>query len=99
MVRLVAKKKALSGEPLKPGIRLPKGATELVPPVGTTFEAGYGALRGMVDRVLGGEKMTHPSPLFGTLTHDEWVTLQLGHCSMHLSFIDLGSGSGAGGVA
>ena len=61
-----------------------------MPPEGTRFEEGYAALRSCVDRVLAGDRMTHPSPIFEKLTHDEWVTLQLGHCSMHLSFISLG---------
>jgi len=90
MVVLFFKKKALSGKPLQPGFKLRGPAVELVPPDGTTFEEGHGALRSAVHRVLAGDQMTHPSPIFEHLTHDEWVTLQLGHCSMHLSFISLG---------
>ena len=90
MVVLFFKKKALSGEPLQPGFKLRGPAVELMPPEGTSFEEGYDALRSCVDRVIAGDRMTHPSPIFEKLTHDEWGTLQLGHCSMHLSFISLG---------
>lgn len=30
----------------------------------------------------------HPSPLFGPMTHDECVRLQLIHCAHHLGFLE-----------
>ena len=93
-IRLIAKlfkKKALSGGPMKPGFKLGRGTEWLIPSDDTTTEQGLAMLQDSVGRVLsGGEKFTHASPLFGELTHEQWVTLQLGHCSMHLSFIELG---------
>lgn len=91
LVKLFFKKKALSGAPLKPGFQLGKGTAWLLPGDDTSVDQGLALLRGSVERVLNGnERFTHASPAFGELTHEEWTVLQLGHCSMHLSFIDLG---------
>ena len=91
IVKLFFKKKALSGEPLKPGIKLGKGTEWLLPNNDVGVDQGIAMLRASVDRVLNGdEKFKHASPAFGELTHEEWTILQLGHCSMHMSFIDLG---------
>lgn len=91
IVKLFFKKKALSGEPLKPGIKLGKGTEWLLPNSDVGVDQGIAMLRASVDRVLnGGERFTHASPAFGELTHEEWVILNLGHCSMHMSFIEPG---------
>lgn len=34
------------------------------------------------------ESPTTPSPLFGRMTHDEWIALNLRHSELHLSFFE-----------
>jgi len=91
VTRWIIRPIALRGEPPPPGIKLPPDAQFLLPPEGTTFEDGMSSLRTIVARVKDkGERFTVPSPVFGKLTHDQWTVLQLGHCRLHMSFIDLG---------
>ena len=87
IITALFKKKALSGAPLPPGTKIPNQASFLRPDDDVSFETGLTLLRDVLDRVEAGERFTHPSPIFGRLTHEEWTTLQLGHCSMHLSFL------------
>jgi len=91
LARLLFLKKALRGEPLNPGFKIPDQASFLRPGDDTTDEQGLARLRAIVDRVCGGARFTHPSPLFEKLSHEQWTTLQLGHASMHMSFVDPGS--------
>ncbi|WP_435016291.1 DUF1569 domain-containing protein [Tundrisphaera sp. TA3] len=79
------KKKMLAG-PLRPGVKLPKTpggtlATEVVP-----TDEGLAHLRQSFAR-LAAEPPTLPHPLFGRLTHDEWMALHLRHAELHLSFL------------
>lgn len=94
LVILLFKKKALSGAPLKPGLKLPSSAGYLLPGDDTTLAEGAGRLRVVLGRVAAGERFTHASPIFGELTHEQWTVLQLGHASMHMSFLGLGSDTG-----
>lgn len=81
------KKKAVSGEPMPPGFKLPKQASFMLPGDATTFEQGMSRLRDCLARLDAGDRFTHPSPLLGKLSHEQWIRMQLGHCSMHLSFL------------
>ncbi len=87
IVTALFKKKALSGAPAPPGFKIPKQAGFLTPDDDVTFEQGVGELREVVGRIKAGERFTHPSPVFGRLSHEEWTTLQLGHTAMHMSFV------------
>lgn len=87
---LLFKKKALKGGQPPAGFKLPKGVSFLVPGENTSFDEGMNRLRGVIARIKGGERFTHDSPVFGKLTHDQWVTIQSGHAALHLSFIKLG---------
>ena len=78
----------LRGTSQPAGMKIPKSAVHLRPREGVSVEEGHGALRREVERVRGGaERMEHPSPLLGRMTHEQWVTLQLSHCALHLSFL------------
>lgn len=86
----IIKPKALRGDLPPPGITLP-GDSFLIPGP-ATFEEGMGRLRRVIRRIEAGERFTHPSPVFGRLTHEQWERLQSGHASLHLGFIALGEG-------
>ncbi len=88
MAILFFKKKALSGETMPAGFKLPKGAAFLIPQEDTTFEEGLLRLRQVLARVEAGERFRVPSPMLGKLSHEEWTTLHCSHCSLHMSFID-----------
>lgn len=88
VVKTFFKKMAVSGKPAPIGIKFPKGLEEAFgPKIGASYDEGMNAMREAVARTRSGERFTHASPLFGTLTHDEWLRLLLGHSSMHLSFL------------
>ena len=40
-----------------------------------------------IDRLEGFRGPIHPSPLFGALTYEELVALQLAHCAHHFNFL------------
>lgn len=82
------KKKAVSGEPMPPGFKLPRQAAFMLPGDATTFDQGMDRLRTALARLDAGEKFTQPSPLLGKLSHEQWIRMQLGHASMHLSFVN-----------
>lgn len=87
VARLLFKKKAVSGKPMPSGFQLPKGAAYMLPQPDVTLEQGMAEIREQIARVDAGQTFNQPSPLFGKLTHDEWLRLHLSHCEMHLGFI------------
>ncbi len=89
IVQIVFKKKAIQGAPPPPGIKLPAGAAYLLPDDSVSFDAGMAFLREQIARIGRGERFAHASPLFGKLTHEQWTKMQLGHCAMHLGFIEV----------
>lgn len=50
------------------------------------LETGLKRLRAVLDR-LEREAPTIPNALFGPLTHQEWIKLNLRHAELHLSFL------------
>lgn len=97
--RTILKPIALRGGSAPAGVKIPSSASFLRPADGRGFEEGMGAIRAEVARTRAGERFSHPSPLFGPLTHEQWLILQLGHCSLHLGFLHPGPAAGrpAGG--
>lgn len=89
IAQILFKRKAIEGRPPPAGIKLPEGAAYLLPDDAVSFEDGLGALREQIARIERGEHFSHPSPLFGALTHEQWMKLQLGHATMHLGFLEL----------
>lgn len=75
--------------PMKPGVRLPGGLSFLLPDDNVSWPEGRDALRAAIER-LQAERAVAPSPVFGKLTHEEWVRLHLRHMEMHLSFLHAG---------
>ncbi len=83
-------KPRLGRSQMKPGIKLPKSASVLLPRDAVPFEEGLGLIRSQLARIDAGEKMTHDSPVLGRMTHDQWVLLHLDHCRMHMGFLKRG---------
>lgn len=73
----------------KPGIKPPAHvAKAFAPRPDITLDD---ALQGLRDETAYAKQqgMTHPSPLFGTLSHDQWEKLHCRHAELHLGFIVL----------
>lgn len=81
------KKKALEGGATPAGFKIPNAAGFLRPEPGIGFDDGMAALREQIARIENGEKFTKPSGLFGELTHEQWMVMQLGHFKLHMSFL------------
>ena len=71
---------------LPPGFRLPKSIEERAYPSATSPQDALEMLRAAVERTKR-ETMTARHPVFGQLTHDEWIHFHLQHAAMHLSFV------------
>ena len=89
MAQMLFKKRAVSGSPPPPGFKIPAKMDAFNPRVGVTFEQGMEALRTCVERTRRGDSYIPASPLFGKLTREQWIRINLGHCGMHLSFISI----------
>jgi|TARA_R110002094_G_scaffold121117_2_gene115933 Protein of unknown function (DUF1569) len=71
---------------MKPGIKLPAKAKELLPEDAVSVEEGIAQMRTQIARIKSGEQMTQVSPLLGKMSHEQWVNLHLNHCRMHFGF-------------
>lgn len=73
-------------EGLPAGVRIPRveGGTLGTAPL--SLDEGLNRLRAAIDR-LDREAPTQPSPVFGPLTHEEGIKLNLRHAELHLSFL------------
>jgi hypothetical protein len=67
----------------------PGGRTmpQTVSPSGGDVTAAVAELKEAAERLKAFTGPIHPSPLFGAMTKDEAVRLQLKHCEHHLSFL------------
>lgn len=85
-IRLILKpmkSKYLKGMPA--GVRIPrqKDGTKHVEVIPTA--QGLARLNAAWQR-LGNAAPTHPSPVFGPMTHEEWLALNLRHAELHQGF-------------
>ena len=76
-------------KPMRPGIMFPHRFGFLAPDKAIAWEEAVDTLRRNIARV-DTEKMKHPSPILGKLTHEQWVQMHCRHAEMHFSFIDAG---------
>jgi hypothetical protein len=79
------KRSVLRAPKMKPGIKLPKEAEIRAYPTAESAEAALEFLRKAIARAKT-ERMTARHPAFGKMSHEEWNTLHLRHCELHLSF-------------
>lgn len=78
---------------LRPGYAVPKGGEALLPDEWADFDVAAERLQAALFRIKRGEPMRAPSPFEGRITHDQWVYVHLRHAELHLSFLDVSSGS------
>ena len=83
---LLFKKRAIAGATPPPGFKLPAAASFLLPEDGVSTQDGLAALRRCIERTDAGESFVERSPLFGRFTREQWITINLSHCALHLSF-------------
>jgi Protein of unknown function (DUF1569) len=90
LIRIVGrliKSRVLKSDDISAGIKLKGGSTALLPKPGISFESGMDHLKKQILRVQAGKLMTQRSPIFGALSHEQWMSIQLKHCALHLSFL------------
>jgi hypothetical protein len=73
--------------PIPPGFSLRGKIAKFAPDANVTWRQAVDHLRRVAERVRGGARMTAPSPMFGALTHEEWVSLHCRHAELHFSFM------------
>ena len=74
--------------PMTPGFELPANMRAFLPdetPV--AWADAVHELRHEMSRIRAGTKMNAPSPVFGALSHEQWVQLHCRHAELHFSFI------------
>ncbi len=72
--------------PMQPGVKLPRNFAALIPDHGTTWEDAVDGFRAVYTK-LATRRMTHPSPVFGRMSHEQWEQLHCRHAEMHFSFM------------
>ncbi len=75
---------------MKPGIKLPKKASAVLPSEEVSVEEGLALMRAQLARIDAGEKMLQDSPVMGKMTHELWILMHLNHCRLHFGFFDYG---------
>lgn len=80
------KKKKYFNEPMPRGFRIPGVKSGTVGIDELPFEDAAARLRAAASRLdAGGPPL--PNPVFGPMTHDEWKSVHLRHCALHLGFL------------
>ncbi len=78
------KRKFLYG-PMRAGVRIPRVENGTLATEPLSLDEGLTRFRRITER-LKTEAPTAPSPIFGNLTHDESIALNLRHAELHLGF-------------
>jgi hypothetical protein len=73
--------------PMPVGLRIPGVPEGTVGVEDLTLDEGISRLRREIERFESGAQPSHPSPIFGPLSHEEWTRLGLRHAELHLSFL------------
>ena len=89
LIRWIAFKKVQRHEPLSRSVKAPKW---LMPPDNVEDRAGADRLNEVVARWKAHTGPMRPSPIFGTMTNEEWRNVHLWHAEHHLSFLHPAAG-------
>ena len=73
-------------KPLKPGIKLPKGAEQYLPDPSLSVEDSLAECRKAVERLTTETPMAK-HPFFGALASEEWMALHLRNAELYMSFV------------
>ncbi|MEO1128986.1 MAG: DUF1569 domain-containing protein [Planctomycetota bacterium] len=74
------------------GVKFPPSARSVFePPADITMDEAMALLRDEVRQSSTPGTMTQPSPIFGRMTHEQWVKLHCRHAEMHFGFADAGA--------
>ena len=79
-------KNSLITKGMKPGFKLPRRAEALLPANEISLEAGLNNLRQAIHR-FEREPTRQYHPFLGNLASQEWVSLELRHAELHMSFV------------
>lgn len=77
----------LKGKALPSGVKLKGGSAALVPPASTKLSDAIAHMRKELDRAEQ-QKMSADSPIFGRMTHADWVDMHCRHAELHFSFMN-----------
>ncbi len=82
---LRSRKQKFIHEPMSAGVKIPgmPGGTMATEPV--PVDEALGRMKSVMAR-LKSEAPTLVHPIFGTLSHDEWIAINLRHAELHLGF-------------
>jgi hypothetical protein len=73
----------------RPGFRNPAVAAALEPEPAVSLAEAVRHVRGQLERISAGERMTAANPSMGPLSHEQWAEVHLRHAELHLSFLVL----------
>ena len=79
------RKSALT-KPLRAGYMFPRNFKFLAPDPHLSWEEAVDDLRAAIQR-CGSKRMAMPSPILGSLTHEQWEQFHCRHAELHFSFI------------
>lgn len=83
---LQLRKNSFLYKPMEPGMKIPRvaGGTLATDPM--PLDEALPRFRRVMER-LKTEAPTVPSPVFGKMTHEEWIAMNLRHAELHLGFM------------
>jgi hypothetical protein len=84
LILRMGKKKFLNGS-MRTGVRIPKVPGGTLGTENLPLDQAMPRYRAALEH-LGRECPAQPNIIFGPLTHDEWINLNLRHAELHLSF-------------
>jgi hypothetical protein len=82
-------KNQLLTKPMRAGSKIPRVAGGTLATTVVPTAEGWTHFQKAIAR-LSNETPARPSPLFGPMTHDEWIAQHLRHAELHLSFLSAG---------
>jgi hypothetical protein len=82
---LIWRKRKYLYDAMPAGVNIPRVAGGTLATEPMSLDEGVSRLRAIFERLMR-EPHTHPSPIFGMLTHEESIAINLRHAELHLGF-------------